>query len=113
MTTDLYDSTMEHHRNDSKQLELEHKVWDPTPWMIDVFLGGYGEVEYKDERNIYDWLSENIGEESWPIHDRPKQTWYRAGFTVMGWTWIGFGTKEQMESFEKAWPDNLKKKENK
>ncbi|WP_375191855.1 hypothetical protein [Marinobacter sp.] len=80
--------------------ELMHKVWDGTPWMIDAYTGSH-----EDERHfeIMEWCHDNFGPEAWPIHGKPGQ-WHSGGATVMGWTWIGFATKEMMEQFIEAWP---------
>ena len=91
-------------------MNLQKKVWNPTPWVIDVFVGisDSSGGEHKDEARIREYCVEHFGVQSWPIHDKPAN-WYRAGFTVDGWTWIGFKTKGMMEQFISSWPDNIKK----
>jgi len=87
---------------------LTHKVWDPTPWVVDVYEGDLGKDNYRsDMQKIIAWCLDNIGEESSPIHGHPGK-WHRAGFSINGWTWIGFDSKEHMTMFLEAWPDNSK-----
>lgn len=105
--TPLYDRIIEHGADSVAGPELTHKVWDPTPWVIDVYVGRHTE---DTEHNIRQWCGDNFGKESWPIHDKPAD-WYRAGSTVMGWTWFGFKTEEMMRRFIEAWPDNVKTEE--
>ena len=88
-------------------LELEHKVWDPTPWIIDVYMGDrLPSGNREDERKIREWCNKNIGKGSWPIHDDPG-AWHIAGAVIFGWTWIGFDTEEHMRAFMEAWPNNI------
>lgn len=89
--------------------KLQEKVWNPTPWVIDVYLGEMDDdrIEYIAEKKLRDWCNSFAGKESWPIHDRPGD-WYRAGFTADGWTWIGFKTEEMMDEFIMAWPEHVK-----
>lgn len=104
--TSLYGRIIQHaiDKNDAERLELAHKVWDPTPWVIDVFVGRH---EEDTEHYIRQWCLNNFGKESWPIHDNPAD-WYRGGATVNGWTWFGFKTEEMMQRFIDAWPDNVR-----
>ena len=104
--TNLYNGIMKHAEPD--HLDLSHKVWDPTPWVIDVFIGERDEIgNGVDEQAIRSFCEENFGVQSWPIHDRPAD-WYRGGATVDGWTWLGFKTKVMMEKFIDNWPNNTK-----
>ncbi|WP_278366920.1 hypothetical protein [Marinobacter salarius] len=82
--------------------KLMHKVWDGTPWMIDAYTGGMarGDERY---REIMEWCRDQFGPEAWPIHGKPGD-WHCGGATVMGWTWLGFATKEMMDKFAAAWP---------
>jgi hypothetical protein len=108
--TPIYDGIIEHAKNkgDKESLELAHTVWNGTPWVIDVWLGDVDDIgEYGDERRIREWCNHNVGKEAWPIHGKPGQ-WYRAGFSVNGWTWIGFDTEENMRLFMQSWPQNIK-----
>lgn len=110
--TALFDGIILHAelKKSKEALELAKKVWNPTPWVIDVFMGESENSggEHKDEARIRAYCVEHFGVQSWPIHDKPAN-WYRAGFTVYGWTWIGFKTEAMMKKFISDWPDNIKK----
>ena len=110
MSTELYNRIMEYAKKRKREgsLELEQKVWNPTPWVVDVFMGKFDGYQNENEYDIRNYCTDNFGEQSWPIHDKPAN-WYRAGFTVDGWTWIGFKTEEMMKKFIKDWANNIKK----
>lgn len=96
ITTEIYRKIIEHAQSvDEEALDLAHKVWDPTPWVINVKTGSFDENIYPPMR---EFCLKNFGEESWPIHNKPRN-WYRGGVTLFGWTWMGFATKEMMEQF--------------
>jgi len=106
--TDIYNKIIEHATKDDKRLALSHKVWDPTPFVVDVYIGDRDEFgDGVDEHNIRQYCEEHFGKESWPIHDKPAD-WYRGGATVNGWTWFGFKTEEMMGKFINDWPENIK-----
>jgi hypothetical protein len=105
--TDLYRKTMSEDYGDPKLLELQRKVWSPTPWMIDVYEGDGRDKE----REIRNWCLRNLGTESSPIHDRDigevyahERVWHRGNVTMHGWTWYGFKTEAMMKRFQEAWP---------
>ncbi len=105
--TPLFDSIMSHHVGDTKMLALSHKVWDPTPWVIDVFTGSYNTDEGMGRRHdMSDFCVAHFGKESWPIHDKPAD-WHWGGATVDGWSWIGFKTEAMMQQFLTAFPQEL------
>lgn len=103
MATELYRKTMEwaDRKLDADGVDLQHKVWDATPWMVDVYTGRIGEERDRDMRL---WCEDAFGDEAWPIHGRPG-AWHRGGATVDGWTWFGFETEVMMERFLAAWPE--------
>lgn len=95
----LYQRTMAWYDANDRDPELQHKVWDPTPWMLDVYTGNSDDDRM---RVIMDWARERFGDEAWPIHGKPG-TWHRGGATVYGWTWFGFDTEERMREFQIKW----------
>lgn len=101
MSTDLYERTITFDYDDEDRRDLMEKVWSVTPWMIDLFTGN---INSDRERAIREWCRENIGPEAWPIHGRIGD-WQLGSATIHGWTWIGFATKGQMQSFLSAFPD--------
>lgn len=103
--TELYRRTMEYADKDEhrKKGELMRKVWTPTPWMVDVFTGGYNSGRDR-EFAIREWCREHLGPEADPIRGT-EGTWQRGGVTINGYTWMGFATKEIMEQFCKRWAD--------
>lgn len=108
--TPIYHGIILHAEANGGNLDLQHKVWDPTPWVIDVYMGALLDDRSglrMDEYAIREWCEEHLGAESRPIHDRPG-AWHRASFAIDGWTWIGFDTYEHMAVFILAWPDNIK-----
>ncbi|WP_319532843.1 hypothetical protein [uncultured Cohaesibacter sp.] len=106
-TTPLYARSLAYYeaKGDSRDVELFHKVWDPTPWVIDVFTGSLCDDQFCEMR---EWLNEICGVESWPIHDRPGD-WNIGSATVNGWTWLGFKTEDMMRRFIEAFPANVRK----
>lgn len=82
--------------------ELMERVWRDTPWMIDVYSGGYS-LNRDREHAILTWCREQFGEQASPIHGRPGR-WQRGGATVNGWTWFGFSTEAEMLAFIERWP---------
>lgn len=101
--TDLFHRTME--RADSQadeRGELMRKVWEGTPWMVNVYTGS-GD-DYGRSNAIRHWCQDKFGPEAWPIHGK-SGTWHVGGATVMGWTWMGFATKEMMDEFMQQWGD--------
>jgi len=110
MSTEIYKRIIKHARgkHDKDRLALTHKVWDPTPYVINVYTGERNETgEGMDEYELKEYCRKNFGKESWPIHEKLGD-WYRGGATVNGWTWFGFKTKEMMEKFIKDWSNNVK-----
>lgn len=100
MSTKLYHRIIDRSRGGNGDTELAHLVWDPTPWVVDVFTG---RVDSDLRHEMSDWLRSEIGVESWPIHKKPG-VWHFAGATVDGWTWLGFATEDMMQRFLSKFP---------
>lgn len=102
MSTVLFQKTM--HWADENGEELMRKVWEPTPWIVNVYTG----PGHPDRRNqdMLEWCDKNLGEASYPIHGR-EGVWHQGSATVNGWTWFGFATEEMMNRFLEAWPTPL------
>ncbi len=81
---------------DRERGELMHKVWSPTPWMVDVHDAGR-------EREIRNWCNRNLGRESSPIHGH-EGLWHQGNVTMHGHTWYGFATEEMMTRFTLNFP---------
>jgi hypothetical protein len=101
MATDLFHRTMAFDR-DPERKALMRKVWEPTPWMIEVYTGHH---PYEDprERQILEWCFAELGQESSPIHHKTGR-WHRGSATINGWTWFGFTTEADMQRYLAAWP---------
>ena len=82
---------------------LMHKVWEPTPWVVDVWTGGFSN-NYTREQEIRRWCAERFGPECFVIGGREGK-WQRGGATIHGWTWMGFETEAMMNEFLAAWGD--------
>ena len=83
-------------------------VWDPTPWVIDVRTGSQDQgVGATKGRSMNEWLRDNAGRESWPIHERPGD-WHWGGATVDGWTWLGFAREDRMRAFLAAFAEDAR-----
>ncbi len=100
--SDLYRRMLAFDYCDHERAEIMHKVWCVTPWMADVYTGGYSNDQDR-ELAIREWCREKFGPEAWPIHGKPG-TWQRGGATINGWTWMGFQTEAMMMEFLQAWP---------
>lgn len=100
MSTDLYRRTMAFEHRDPETAALMRKVWTPTPWMVDAFVGS---LPSERERDIVEWCREQFGPEGSPIHEIAG-TWHRGNAVIFGWAWFGFATEEQMQRFIAVWP---------
>lgn len=112
MTTPLYRRFMA--RVDAGELcgdpAIMHEAWDPTPWMIDVYLGTDIDPriwEHTHEREIREWCEEHFGPEGSPTHRRPGR-WHTGHAKIDGWQWFGFDTEDAMMAFKQAWPKNIR-----
>lgn len=83
--------------------EINHKVWDPTPWVINVKSGSPSNLEDETWGTMRNWLINNLGPESQPIFGI-KGYWHRGSATVDGWTFIGFSSEALMISFMNKFP---------
>ena len=80
--------------------DLMLRVWAGTPWMIDMFADGE-----RDHRRMHEWCYARFGDQAFPFGDHPKPGRWRSGnATVLGWTWWGFSTADEMLAFREAWP---------
>jgi hypothetical protein len=102
MATDLYRRTIAFEYGNTETSALTRKVWEPTPWMIDMYTGHHPFGDPR-ERQILDWCYDELGEESSPIHGHTGR-WHRGSATVNGRTWFGFATETDMQRFLAAWP---------
>jgi hypothetical protein len=84
---------------DAERAELMRRVWEGTPWMVDVLEGDF---YHERGRDMLEWCDETFGPAAWPIHGRPG-TWHRGSATVYGHTWYGFATEAQMRQFCERW----------
>lgn len=102
MATDLYHRMLAFDYGDTERADLMKQVWQDTPWMIDVWSGGYS--RHRDrEMEILNWCNDTFGQQAAPIHERPG-AWYRGSATIHGWTWFGFSTEADMVRFQERWP---------
>ena len=104
MGTRIYDEMMAYYDEhlDEESKALQHKVWDPTPWVVNVNTGSLSEDRSFE---MMDWCRNNLGDESWPIHGRPG-VWRRGGATIHGWTYFGFVSEKSMSEFMFEFPDH-------
>lgn len=86
---------------DQECADLMREVWAPTPWVADVYTGGFSK-EFGREMRIRKWCSERFGPEAFVIGGRDGK-WQRGIATINGWTWIGFATEAMMDEFLSAW----------
>lgn len=92
--------------DDGPHGDLNRQVWAGTPWVVDVFTGRISPPDNERDYAIRHWLHDKMGEPSRPFGDEPKYgRWWRGGATVHGWTWFGFATEADMQTFLAAWPN--------
>jgi hypothetical protein len=103
MATPLYKRMLALSMDDPDGGELMRKVWDPTPYMIDV---RDFEPNSKEWFDFLRWALEELGEESSPIHDQAG-VWRRGNATLFGWTWYGFAAQHLMDKFMRRYPDRI------
>lgn len=99
--TPVYQRAMAYYdaRNTEEDAALQHKVWDRTPWILNV---NGGSPDSDRTREIVLWCVAQFGDEAWPIHGKPGN-WHRGGVTICGWTWYGFATERMMKQFQEKW----------
>lgn len=104
MSTPLYRDNIL--ANNPDPADLQRKVWDGTPWIVDVYTGRESLGERDRDFAIRQWLHDNFGDQSWPFGKEPRTgRWFRGGATIHGWTWFGFATEADMQAFLAAWPN--------
>lgn len=101
MVTELYRKAINYDYGSQETSDLMLKVWSPTPWMVEVYSGGYNKHRDREDK-IMKWCREHFGNEASPIHSKDG-AWHRGGATVHGYTWFGFSTKEAMDLFVSEW----------
>lgn len=104
MPSELYHRAMKFYEAaQPERSDLQHRVWDPVPWMIDVYVGR-GSRNDDRYRDILEWCHENWGGQTNPYSDPPGAGHWRAGHaTVHGWNWFGFDTEQRMHEFRAVW----------
>ena len=63
--TELFHKTMTFAANDDDRGELMHKVWENTPWMVNVYTDGHNTDHWYD---VMQWCQGEFGQERWPLH---------------------------------------------
>jgi hypothetical protein len=96
MATDIYHRAMAYDYGDDERAALMRKVWEPTPWIIEVYVGQHP-YEGPRERQILEWCRDDFGDESSPIHGRAGR-WHPGNATIYGWKWFGFATEADSAS---------------
>jgi len=102
MSTALHQRMLAYDYGDADRSGLMERVWRDTPWMVDVYSGGYSRDRDR-EHDILTWCYEQFGDQHSAIHNRPGR-WQRGSATVHGWTWFGFSTEAEMKAFVDRWP---------
>jgi hypothetical protein len=102
MSTDLHKRMLAFNdrQDDPERAELMRKVWEPTPWMVDVYTGNY---DGGREREMLHWCFKTLGQQASPIHERIG-LWQRGHATINGWSWFGFSLERDMKEFVERWP---------
>lgn len=98
MTSELYFRIIGMDYGDPERGEMMKKVWDVTPFVVNVRTGSPDDDQY---RKIVSWCREHLGPDAWPIHGRDGN-WQTGGATVFGETFMGFATAEYLERFSKV-----------
>lgn len=86
---------------DEERAELMRRVWEPTPWMADVWTGGLSH-EFGREQEVREWCTAHFGPECFVIGGRDGK-WQRGNATINGWSWMGFATDEMLNEFMAVW----------
>lgn len=95
MGSEIFKRFIQESLPEHKALNLE--VWSPTPWMVDVFVGEYI-PHHSRNSEIRNWLQQNFGNESSPIH-KALGLWHESSVTIHGYSWYGFKTEKLMNRF--------------
>lgn len=99
MATQLYHATIAFGRD--SDIALARECWDATPWMVNIFTGGFDGQRYEKIRR---WCRQHFGNERFWLEPQRGGTWRCGSATCFGWTWYGFATEDQMAAFIAAWP---------
>ncbi|WP_152621376.1 hypothetical protein [Bradyrhizobium japonicum] len=102
MSTPLHQRMLAFDHGNAECAALMERVWRDTPWMVDVYSGGYSRDRDR-EHSILMWCYEQFGEQCSVIHGRSGR-WQRGSATIDGWTWFGFSTEAEMKAFVDRWP---------
>ena len=104
--SDIFLSVVEQglYQDDQERTDLMRKVWAPTPWVVDVYTGGFKE-EFGREMRIRKWCADRFGQEAFVIGG-VDGSWQRGSATINGRTWMGFATEAMMNDFLAEWGDN-------
>ena len=95
--TELYQRVINY---EGEAKDITSMVWEPTPYMIDVYTGGLHDARRYE---MHEWLTERWGRACSPIHER-EGLWQFGNATIDGYTWLGFATEEMMQEFLEHWP---------
>jgi hypothetical protein len=102
MSTRLYEQYVM--GDTSEHGDLNRRVWAGTPWIIDAYTGRDSLGDNRANDMLW-WLTEEMGEQAWPFGPNPRPgRWYRGSATINGWTWFGFATEADMQTFLARWP---------
>lgn len=100
MATDLYRRILAFDFGDAERSTLMRKVWQPTPFVVDVWTDGVNSTRYRD---LLQWCFDELGAPCAVIHGCSGR-WQLGGATVHGWTWFGFAEEADMVRFLARWP---------
>ncbi|HEY0120630.1 MAG TPA: hypothetical protein VGC14_02525 [Rhizobium sp.] len=103
MATDLYHRVLTYDYGDKERSDLMAKVWNVTPFVVNVRTGSIDSEEY---RAMIDWLRDTFGDQAWPIHGRAGQ-WQTGRATVFGETFIGFQAADGLAAFRAKYGDRI------
>lgn len=101
--TRLFDLIAKEAESGRETDKLMLKVWSPTPWIVEF---KEFEVNSREWFEAFEWLDENIGPESSPIHER-EGVWHRGNAVVFGINWYGFATEDLMSRFSAQYPERI------
>lgn len=89
-----------YHRVVSPDDFIMRKIWDRTPWMVQVWMGGADSTRLE---TIKAWCREHYGHEAQPIQGVAGD-WHCGRASMKGRTWFGFRTEAMLKAFDEAWP---------
>lgn len=100
---ELYNKIISYDYGNDELKSLMKKIWQGTPYVVNAYFGDFDEKNDRAEKIRY-WCVKNFGERNDFLRGI-SGNWTEGNVTILGYNWIGFKTKEQLDKFIEVWGD--------